>query len=67
VVISSALDYFYKDLPVVIVRDWNEVTEEYLNSHFAVHSKRLSDWKSRYSNWTRPEFWLSGGDKGPFR
>lgn len=66
VLISSPMDYFYKNLPVVIVQDWNTVTEDYLNSHYAEHSKRLEDWKRQYSNWTRAEFWLTGGDNGPF-
>jgi len=66
VVITSHLDYFYKNLPVVIVKDWNDVTEQYLNSHFEEDHKKLIEWKKRYINWTRPEFWISGGDGGPF-
>jgi hypothetical protein len=35
IVKSSFLDPLFKDLPVVIVKQWNEITEDFLNAKFA--------------------------------
>ena len=35
IVRSSSLDPMYKDLPVVIVEDWEEITEEFLEAKYA--------------------------------
>lgn len=34
IVKSSTLDVLYKDLPVLIIHDWNEVTEDFLNQKY---------------------------------
>ncbi len=55
VVKSSVLDSLYDDLPVVIVKDWNEVTEEFLEKKYKEMAKKqfsyqklfVSYWKKR--------------------
>jgi hypothetical protein len=66
IVESSSLDYFYAHLPVIIVDSWTDVTEEFLQTDYEVLKKALDDWKTKYRNWTTAQFWLSGGDQGPF-
>lgn len=63
---SSLLDHFYKHWPVIIVDQWDEITEEYLASNYEEHRKALDGWKLKYSNWTKAEFWLNSGNLGPF-
>lgn len=66
IVESHELDHFYRHLPVLIVHTWTDITESYLMAHHDEHKRALDEWKQKYSNWTQPAFWLSGGDKGPF-
>lgn len=66
IVESFDLDHFYGHLPVIIVDEWSDITESYLIENYATHKQMLDDWKAKYSNWTQPEFWMSGGDLGPF-
>ena len=40
VVKTSVLDSLYKDLPVLIINDWNEVTEEYLNENYELMKRK---------------------------
>jgi hypothetical protein len=40
VVKTSTLDELYDELPVVIVEDWNEVTEEFLNQKYEEFQKK---------------------------
>lgn len=40
IVRSSSLDPLYEDLPVVIVQDWNEISEEFLNEQYEAIAKK---------------------------
>jgi len=66
IVESSPLDYFYKHLPIIIVDHWTEVTEDFLIKNYNDHKKALDGWKAQYPGWITAEFWVSGGDQGPF-
>lgn len=67
IVESSELNYLYRKMPILIVDKWSEITEEYLINNYAEHKKNLDEWKLKYPDWTKAEFWVSGSGKGgPF-
>lgn len=51
--ITSPLDPLFEDLPVVIVNDWSEVTEAFLN-------QKYEEFQSKSFNWAKVEmpYWL---------
>jgi hypothetical protein len=52
IVKTSSLDILYADLPVLIVKDWEEVTEEFLHQKYAELQKRqFSLEKLDFSYW----------------
>ena len=53
IVKTSTLDPIYKDLPVLIVQDWEEVTEEFLNAKYKNFQNKKYNMKKIYIN-----FWL---------
>lgn len=71
VVISNTLNPLYEDLPVVIVKDWNEVTEEFLEAeyralksgareklYFPYWEQKVRDLQSRLRNQKSPFSWI---------
>jgi len=51
VVKTSTLDPLYDDLPVVIVRDWNEVTPEFLEKKYEEFSHKTFRWEKLYMDY----------------
>lgn len=54
VVRASSLDPMYEDLPVVIVNDWEEVTEEFLKAKYAEMILKNYNWGKVYV-----QYWLN--------
>ncbi len=54
IVKTSGLDPLYADLPIVIVNDWHEVTEEFLNGKYAEFQSRAFKMEKLYT-----DFWLA--------
>lgn len=54
---TSKIDSFYKDLPVIIVKSWKDITEEYLIRKYDYYYNRLKKWKKNNPDWLNPEFW----------
>lgn len=55
---SCPLDDFYKNLPVLIIDDWGEINENYLNENYNLFYNKLKSWKNENSNWYKAEYWL---------
>ena len=55
---TSKLDYFYKDLPVLIVDDWKQVTNIFLSENYSTLKNRLDSWKRSNPYWTDAAYWL---------
>ena len=53
VVQTSLLDPLFADLPVVIVKDWNEVTEEFLNKKYEEMSHKTYNFETLYAQYWR--------------
>lgn len=58
IVHTSFLDTLYKRLPVLIVDDWDEVTESFLNESYDSLFNHLKEWKSCNKDWYKAEFWI---------
>jgi len=55
---NNAMDSFYKDLPVMIVKDWGEITKEYLENNYDKYLNKLNKWKIDNPDWLYPNFWI---------
>ncbi len=54
IVKSSAMDSMFKDLPVLIVNDWNEITEDFLKDKYSELSKKKFNIEKIYI-----QYWLN--------
>jgi len=48
IVISSTLDPLFSDLPVVIINDWQEITEEFLEKKYLEMVNKKYNWNKLY-------------------
>lgn len=55
---TSELDYFYEKLPVLIVKSWNEITQEYLDDNYLNLKTKLDQWILTNPTWTEAKFWI---------
>lgn len=57
IVKTSVLDVLYKDLPVVIVNDWSEITQENMNKWLSLYGDALTNptYRERLTN----QYWYS--------
>ena len=55
---STRMDDFYRTLPVVVVNDWSEVTESYLNDNYQTLYLKLLNWKLENADWLKASYWL---------
>ena len=54
VVKTSSLDPLYADLPIVIVQDWTDVTEEFLNQKYLEFTSKTYLYDKLYT-----DFWFN--------
>jgi hypothetical protein len=55
---TSELDYFYQSLPVLIVKSWEEITQEYLDNNYLNLKNKLDQWILTNPTWTDAKFWI---------
>lgn len=55
---TSVMDYFYCNLPVVIVKNWSEITQEFLESNYVELKTKLDKWVKENPTWTDAKFWV---------
>jgi hypothetical protein len=55
---TSRMDNFYKNLPVLIVDKWEDITEDFLNTNYEGLYNKLVEWKRNNPNWLDPKAWL---------
>ena len=55
---TSELDYFYQSLPVLIVKSWTEITQEYLETNYLDLKSKLDQWVKINPTWTDAKFWV---------
>jgi hypothetical protein len=59
VITKTPMERFFKNLPVLIVEDWSQVNEEFLNTNYEALFNNLKTWKEKNANWLDPRYWLS--------
>ena len=47
-----------KDIPVIIVNSWEEVTENFLLHNYETYYNKLINWKKE-NDWLSPNYWLN--------
>ncbi len=58
IVKTSKLDDFYKNLPIVIVNCWEDVTEDFLSENYNKFIENIKKWKEENKDWCLASFWL---------
>jgi hypothetical protein len=56
---KTDMDGFFTNLPILIVENWNQVNEEFLNTNYEAQLSNLKKWKEQNPNWLDPHYWLS--------
>jgi hypothetical protein len=59
ILLTSELDYFYNNLPVIIVNSWNDITVDFLENNYDKYINILDNWLSNNNDWLTPNYWLS--------
>lgn len=55
---TSEIDDLHAKLPLIIVKDWSEITENYLNEVYEFHYNKLLDWKKNNPDWYLTNYWI---------
>jgi hypothetical protein len=55
----SLLDPFYEKLPVIIVKEWTDINEDFLNTNYNKYYNILINWKKENPNWIYPSYWIT--------
>jgi hypothetical protein len=55
---GTVMDKFYEKLPLLLVDDWNEITEEFLLKSYETHIKKLNEWLNKNKGWIRSDYWI---------
>jgi hypothetical protein len=55
---ETRMDNFYENLPVVLIDDWKEITQEYLEENYNIYKSKLDTWLKNNSGWIQPKFWI---------
>ena len=58
IVKKSTLDDLYQKLPVILVENWSDVTQEFLNSSYESALSKLFDWQEKNPDWFKSEYWI---------
>lgn len=56
---SCPLDDFYENMPVLIVEDWADVSEKFLEQRYDEFFEKLINWKTKNYNWYKAKYWIS--------
>jgi len=55
---TSELDYFYESLPVLIIKNWDEINQDYLELNYFDLKIKLEQWLNTNPNWMKAEYWI---------
>ena len=58
IVKKNELNSMYGKMPIILVDDWDVITEDFLNQNYLQNYEKLMIWKEKNKNWVLPEFWL---------
>ena len=55
---KTRLDYFYINLPILIIEKWSDITKEFLENNYETYLNGMIQWKNIHSNWTTAKYWI---------
>lgn len=55
---TSFLDDLYKDLPVIIVNEWEDVNYDFLYENYETNLSNYFDWFNNNPNWFKSDYWI---------
>jgi hypothetical protein len=56
---TNPMDDFYRRLPVIIVKQWSEITEQFLIDAYTHYKEVLDQWKTEHKEWFTAKYWIS--------
>jgi hypothetical protein len=56
---SGLMDSYFKKLPVIIINNWTDITEDFLVNEYSKYYSNLQNWKLNNKDWLSPKFWLN--------
>jgi hypothetical protein len=56
---SGLMDNYFKKLPVIIVKNWTDITEDFLTNQYSKYYCNLQNWKLNNKDWLDCNFWLN--------
>lgn len=58
IILRSNMDRYFSKMPVMIITDYEELTQEMLEQRYTDLYRKLIDWKKTNPEWLKPAFWL---------
>jgi hypothetical protein len=55
---KPTMDAFYSKLPLLMIEDWSEITDVFLETNYDRLYGKLVDWKENNPNWLEASFWI---------
>jgi len=55
---SGSMDNYFKKLPVIIINNWIDITEDFLKNEYNKYYYNLQNWKLNNKDWLDSNFWL---------
>jgi len=62
IVKTSDLDDLYEKLPILLVNDWNEITQKFLIENYNTLLEKLLKWRDENKTWFLPDFWIKNNN-----
>jgi hypothetical protein len=61
IVKRNELSDLYKELPILLVDDWKEITKEFLEENYNKLYSNLTEWVDKNKNWYITDYWIKNG------
>lgn len=58
IMMKNNMDEFYKKMPIVIVENWSNITEDFLIKNYDKFYANLVEWKKENPDWLNAEYWM---------
>jgi hypothetical protein len=59
IILSCELNQFYSKMPILIIDNWNCITQNYLEDKYIEYVDKLMKWKESNQDWMKASFWIS--------
>ena len=55
----NSLSDFYEKLPVILIDNWEEISEDYLINNYNDYYNKLMEWKKNNKEWYSAKWWIN--------